>query len=640
MGLMLDLEQRRNASALACRADGKWSVASPTVRGGLVFLCYVVCSFVVFHIAWRAPGSPVIGACCDQPSTINLLGWTAFAISHGRDPLVTHALNAPQGINMMWQPNGMPLLGLVATPFELLLGPIVTYNLLVTLALPLSGLAAYAALRRWVGGTAGPFVGGFLYGFSPFMFTHALGHLNILFVPLPPLVLLAVTDLLSGRRRSWWASGLAVGALGAAQLLVGQEIFAGTMIAAFLVVAVVAASHRDAMAQRWKEVAAGLAVAAGAFVVLAGWPLAVLLGGPDRLHGRWEAPLSVDLMNLFLPSVTGQFRPGGAAYFFTWGWSQGEAVGFLGIVLIVLSVVVAARRWHRDAVRVAAIVGTCMLVLSLGPTLTAAGVNLKIWLPARVLLTLPFFENMLPARLFVFVDLAVAVLLAEFVRLVLARAPAGGSAPSGGAAEDGCRPTPAVARADGRVLSPRRGARSVWERSVAARRVGGGVVVAAALLPLMPSVHYEVFRYPTPSFFSTNAVDVIPAGADALVVPFPEGGPHDGAPMVWQAAARFRFSMVGGYVFAPPADGAAGATIGGPPDTLTSTLTAIADGEPTPPLTTARLAAMRRDLARFRLAAVVLGPMPGHARALALLDEAIGRQPVVDHGVELWRGAR
>ncbi len=620
MGLMLDLVQRRNAPALARRADGKRSVASPAVRGGLVLLCYLVCSFVVFHIGWRAPGSPVIGACCDQPSTINLLGWTAFAISHGRDPLVTHALNAPQGINMMWQPNGMPLLGIVATPFELLLGPIVTYNLLVTLALPLSGLAAYAALRRWVGGTAGPFVGGFLYGFSPFMFTHALGHLNIFFVPLPPLVLLAVTDLLSGRRRSWWASGLAVGVLGAAQLLVGQEIFAGTVIAAFLVVAVMAASHRDAMARRWKEVAAGLAVAFGAFVVLAGWPLAVLLAGPDRLHGRWEAPISVDLLNLFLPSVTGQFRPGGAAYFFAWGWSQGEAVGYLGIVLVVLSVVVAARRWRRDAVRVAAAVGACMLVLSLGPTLTAAGVNLKIWLPARLLLALPFFENMLPARLFVFVDLAAAVLLAEFVRGATARGSVGPGA------EGGDGPT------------PRRPGQRARSGSPVARRLGAVAVVVAALLPLMPSVHYEVYRYPTPRFFSTAAVDVIPAGGNALVVPFPEGGPHDGAPMVWQAVARFRFSMVGGYVFVPPAGGAPGATVGGPPNTLTSTLTAIADGAPTPPLVPLRLEAMRRDLARFRLSAVVLGPMPGHVRALDLLEKVIGSRPVADHGVQLWKG--
>ncbi|MDA8343117.1 MAG: glycosyltransferase 87 family protein, partial [Actinomycetota bacterium] len=580
--------------------------------------------FVVFHLGWRAPGSPLIGACCDQPSTVNLLSWTAFAVSHGRDPLVTHALNAPQGINLMWQPNGMPLLGLVATPFELLLGPIATYNLLVTLALPLSGLAAYAALRRWVGGTAGPFVGGFLYGFSPFMFTHALGHLNILFVPLPPLLLLVLTDLLSGRRRTWWASGLIIGVLGVAQLLVGQEVFAGTAIAAVFVVAVVAASHREAIARRWKQVTAGLAVAGATFVVLAGWPLVVLLAGPDRLHGRWEAPISVDLLNLFLPSVTGQFRPDGASYFFAWGWSQGEAVGYLGVVLIVLCVVVAARSWSRDAVRVASVVGGCMLVLSLGPTVMAAGVNLKIWLPARVLLALPFFENMLPARLFVFVDLAVAVLLAEFVRAAMARGPVGPGAQ--GRAEGSDAPTSGGA---GR----RRG-------SPAARRFGALVAVVAALLPLMPSIHYEVYRYPTPRFFSTAAVDVIPAGATALVVPFPEGGPHDGAPMVWQAVARFRFSMVGGYVFVPPAGGAAGATVGGPPDTLTSTLTAIANGDPTPPLTPVRLEAMRHDLARFVLDAVVLGPMPGHARALALLDQVIGRQPVADRGVELWNDVR
>ncbi len=548
----------RDAGAAAVGDDrprssgGRWSYL-------WVFVTFTACSFAVFHIAWRAPGSPVIGACCDQPSTINLLRWTAFAVAHGHDPLIVHALHAPQGINLMWQPNGMPLLGALATPLQLLFGPIVTYNLLMTLALPVSGLAAYGALRRWVGGTAGPLVGAFLYGFSPFMFTHALGHLNILFVPIPPLALLAVTDLVAYRRWPWWVSGASIGALCTAQLLLSQEVLVGTVISSIVVVGVLAVGHRREALRCWRRIGAGLGVAASTFVVLGAWPVAVLLFGPDRLHGRFVTPISLDILNLFLPSVTGQFRPASSAYFNPWGWSQGEAVGYLGIVLVVVAVVVAMRKWRQEAVRVAAVGGLCMLVLSLGPSLTVAGINLEIWLPARLLLALPLMQNMLPIRLFVFVDLAAAVLLAVFVRNAFADR------------------TMRAGRPEGRY-EVRHPGRHQWNQ-----RIGAALVVILALVPLMPSIHYEVYRYPTPKFFTTDAVDAIPPGGNVLVAPYPHGGGNDAAPMVWQAMAGFRFSMVGGYVFAPNADGLPGATIGGPSTQLTLALTAVADGVPLPP---------------------------------------------------------
>ena len=157
----------------------------------------------------------------------------------------------------MWQPDGMPLLGLVATPFEWLLGPVVTYNLMVTLALSLSGTAAYVALRRWIGGTAGPVIGGLFYGFSPFVTTQSLGHLNVMFVPIPPLLLLAVTDLLVYRRWRWWQSGIAIGLLGTAQFLIGQEILVGTLLVTAVVVVVVLVCHWERVAARWRSLAGG-----------------------------------------------------------------------------------------------------------------------------------------------------------------------------------------------------------------------------------------------------------------------------------------------------------------------------------------------------------------------------------------------
>ncbi len=47
---------------------------------------------------------------------------------------------------------------------------------------------------------------------------------------------------------------------------------------------------------------------------------------------------------------------------------------------------------------------------------------------------------------------------------------------------------------------------------------------------------------------------------------------------------------------------------------------------------------MRSELGALHLAAVVVGPMYGQARAVALLSRLIGRPPVPDRGVLLWVG--
>jgi hypothetical protein len=76
----------------------------------------------------------------------------------------------------------------------------------------------------------------------------------------------------------------------------------------------------------------------------------------------------------------------------------------------------------------------------------------------------------------------------------------------------------------------------------------GLVVVAAALIPLRPAHRYVQIRHlDTPRFFTTSAVQVIPAGATALLLPMdstPEGAQ---LPMTWQIKAEMRFKIIGGY---------------------------------------------------------------------------------------------
>lgn len=80
-----------------------------------------------------------------------------------------------------------------------------------------------------------------------------------------------------------------------------------------------------------------------------------------------------------------------------------------------------------------------------------------------------------------------------------------------------------------------------------------GVLAAVALVPLIPAWPYGATRPSIPSFFTSRALTQVPAGARALLYPYPSFGVDDALPMLWQAAASYRFSMVGGYALVPQA---------------------------------------------------------------------------------------
>ena len=62
----------------------------------------------------------------------------------------------------------MPLLGLLGAPITFLMGPIAAFNVLVNLAFISSATACYFIVSRFVTWWPAAFVGGLVYGFSPY----------------------------------------------------------------------------------------------------------------------------------------------------------------------------------------------------------------------------------------------------------------------------------------------------------------------------------------------------------------------------------------------------------------------------------------------------------------------------------------
>lgn len=210
----------RQPRPIALHGPGLWLVRTLDAgRPALgTFLLYLAGAVLLTSSAWAAPTTRWIGSCCDPQQSIWFLRWIPYAISHGMDPLFTKQLNAPDGVNLMWNAL-VPLLGVVAAPVTLLGGPILAYNVVMTAVIVLDASFACLALRRYARGMVGPIVGGAVYGFSPFVVSHAVLHLNLATALAPPMFLILLDEVLVRRRRSPWLLGVAVGLLAVCQLL-------------------------------------------------------------------------------------------------------------------------------------------------------------------------------------------------------------------------------------------------------------------------------------------------------------------------------------------------------------------------------------------------------------------------------------
>jgi hypothetical protein len=159
----------------------------------LVFLGLAVC---VYLPAWSSPTTRTLrGGDGDPAIFMWFLRWVPFALAHGHDLLVTHHLNYPDGVNLMWN-TSLPLPGLLLTPVTDAWGPVLSFNLVLVLGYGLSAWCAYLAIGRFVPGHLAAGVGGLVYGFSPAILGQA-AHPHMTLAFLVPLLLLAMTALLA-----------------------------------------------------------------------------------------------------------------------------------------------------------------------------------------------------------------------------------------------------------------------------------------------------------------------------------------------------------------------------------------------------------------------------------------------------------
>jgi hypothetical protein len=572
----------------------------------IVVLSYVLLAMMANLTAWLHGPSHMIqaGGAGDLSQAAWFLGFSPYALLHGQNPLFTTFMNFPWGVNLVVN-TGMLFPAVLFAPVTFLFGPVATFNVIFAAGIAGSATAFFFVSRCWVSWLPAAYIGGLLYGFSPYMAAQGQAHLDWVIAVSPPLFLYLLREILIVQRWRAWSWGIMLGLLAAAQFYTSSEMLADIFVESVFAGALLAIFGRHHLRGRLSHAVKALAIAALTLLVVTAYPVWLVFRGPQHLVG--PAPASTgflvsDLAGLIFPTRNQRFDPAPIAHYsagFVGGALQ-ENGTYLGVTLLIVLVVMSVALWRAPIIRFAIAMLVVSLILSFGDRLVIDGHITTIRLPFDVAPLLPLFNSAIPVRFALFVDLFGALVLA----VGLDRLRDGGS---------------------------RRWLVSGWQS------ISAAILVAVfALVPLVPRWPYAISDTQVAAFFRSPAVKLIPQNSVVLTYPFPRAA--NSWPMLWQVEDGLRFKLPGGYVITPASNGTG--TFNGVPSTTETLLTDCLTGSLTTPLTPAVIDDIRSDLRTWDIdTGVITDPpdAPGtQGCATELMTAALNEQPRLIDGAAVW----
>jgi dolichyl-phosphate beta-glucosyltransferase len=564
-------------------------------------LIYLALGFILWINAWvNGASTHTLCGCGDPALFLWFFQWPATALAHGHNPFFSTAMFHPGGINMLAQ-TSVEGLSLPLVPVTWIWGPVASLNVASTLTPALTAFFAFVVIRRWAPWTPAAFVGGLLYGFSPFVLTSLeFAHLMTAALMLLPLILAVLDEILIRQRHSALWSGVALGALVFGQFFLSSEILAlaAILVVICLIVLVVATAlfRPDELRRLAPHAAKGLGVGLAVGVVLLAWPVWFALAGPAHLSGLvWPNVKQVGGVRA-ANFVSSAVYNRGASLYLSLGGYEGTPLAsatYLGWTLIVVMVAGLVAFWRDKKMWFFAFLLWVCASLSIG----AKGGQ---WVPSQVFDRLPVLENVIVQRFMAVGFLAAAVLLALILFHVHERWP------------------------DWRG----------WLGSLAVI----GVALSQMLTVFAPQLPFAMRPVVLPRWYTTVAPNLPP---DRVLLSYP--APFSGiqVSMAWQAVNAMHYSQAGGGGPQGVASRAGSAAPG------FRVLTDLGFGVDIPPSagTPAQLAAVRHALEVWQVTTVVIATNPGAGPlqqgrdptyAAAFMTSALGRLPTVQAGAWVW----
>lgn len=553
----------------------------------VMFIVYLTGGVVaLWHVWANGPSDVVVGGGGGDPAQYTwFLRWALWCVTHWHNPFITHRANYPFGVNLVAN-TSMLALGLIAAPVTAVWGPITSLNLLWTLAFPLSAAAAYTFIRRLTAGAMSAFVGGLIYGFSPYMVGQGLGHLDLVFVPLPPLIFLALYELVIAQRRPPVRWGCLLAVFVTLQFFISSEVLASTALFSCIALAVIALVWRRLDRHRLAHASRGLSVACVITAGILAFPVAEFETGSQHIVGIIPG-FRYYYSTLLAPLLPTKLMMFGSARLKALGdriagSDVAENGSYLGAPLV--AVIVLAPLVVRTRV---AITGTALaviaFVLSLGTTLHvgtggSSGGSVHVHLPGSLLYHVPILKDGFPLRYSLFVAFFGSIVVAHVLDRAAER----------------------IRNLQGLHAS---------RVGIAKRQFGAAAVAcllaAIVLIPLVPAWPYPGQEpVSVPRFYTTAAARTIPVGSVVLIYPFPTNLYTQGEE--WQAEAGLRFRIVGGYFLVPDRSGRGSQFF--TRDLVEETMSALMAGKP-PVRTAALRAGLRSELASWKVRTILVQPI-------------------------------
>ncbi len=588
------------------------------LHGGVIAL-FTVLAVLMWWRVWITgdPTSSITCQCGDVSEALGFLAWPPWALLHGHNPFYRAAIYAGQGgANMLTNASWLSG-GVVLSPVTVLFGPIVSFNVAVTLAPVVTGWAFFVAVRRITTFVPGQVIAAALYGFSPVVVTSdPFGHFFQIFLFYPPLVFVCLHDLFVTRRHRPARVGVALGLLTVVQFFTGTEVLVITLVMAGIGAVIAAVLAPRAAWARRGPILVGLGAAVVVAVPLLAYPVWFALGGPAHIVGpAWPgtvlsglAPLSFLQPGSYVHHVSSLSRTAG--YY----GPLGPDPGFVGAgVLVFIGVSVVA--WYRRRTAwFLVLLAAAAWSLSLGSVLLPVrAATDHDWLPWRFFAHLPVVSQVIPGRFSASAIFAVALLV-------------GLSADSWW-----------------RLLSAPRGHHHARRRRITpAAWVGAVVVSGAAVAALVPLAATYTFPFvlrdsPVPPWFRIVAPRLAPSTV-VLAYPYPNGGRNQA--MGWQAENAMHYRIVGGFAIVPGANGKQSAAL----SPFGGTRLVLADlsnakNTPIPLVGLPVVSEVRTSLAQWKTQVVVVtdqGRNPAYAAGF--FTAVLGRPPRIEHDAWVWYG--
>jgi hypothetical protein len=472
------------------------------------FLIYLVLSIFFFgRLLFGRLSAVHIGMSPDPGHVIWFLEWWPHAIAHGLNPMLTRSLWAPHLLNVVWTVS-VPFASAIVSPLTVTLGPVVSFNVLCLLSLPLDAWCTFVLCRYLTRNYWTSLLGGYVFGFSAFVLGQMVsGHLQMLLVFPAPMAAYVTVRRFAGEMTNRRFTILLVPLL-LAQFLLSLEVFATMTLFAGLVL-VLEWSFGSSHARRAVLHLIGPIARSYAFAMILAGPFLYYFFTVEFRSKPFFTPaaFSADLLNLFVPTPTNELGQlplvEAVSKHFVYGWIMLAADGaYLSLPIIVIAALYAWIHWREP---LANLLVSCLIVavlFSLGPILHIAGHALPIALPWWLFAQLPLLGNVAPACLSMYAFLVLALIVSLW-----------------------------LATAD---MAPM-------------LKLGVAVAIVAFNLPNL-SARFWVRAVDTPSFFRNGLYrSYISEGETVLILPYA----YTGNSMLWQAEAHMYFNMVESTIPAP-----------------------------------------------------------------------------------------